>query len=78
MSRGAPGGVRAGDERLKTIIDRLADGVVIVSRDGVVRFANPAAQRLFGRRADELLESELGVPILAGETAEIDVVRRGG
>jgi signal transduction histidine kinase len=69
---------RAGDERLKTIIDRLADGVVIVSRSGTVRFANPAAQRLFGRGADELLESELGLPTLAGETTEIDVVRRGG
>ena len=69
---------RAGDERLKTIIDRLADGVVIVSRSGTVRFANPAAQRLFGRDADELLGSELGLPTLAGETTEIDVVRRGG
>jgi signal transduction histidine kinase len=69
---------RGGDERLKTIIDRLADGVVIVSRSGTVRFANPAAQRLFGRGADELLGSELGLPTLAGETTEIDVVRRGG
>ena len=68
----------AGDERLRTIIDRLADGVVIVSRSGAVRFANPAAQRLFGRTAEELLGSELGLPTLAGETTEIDVVRRGG
>ena len=77
-SRGAPARPRAADERLRTIIDRLADGVVIVSRAGEVRFANPAAQRLFGRGADELLGSELGLPTLAGETTEIDVVRRGG
>jgi signal transduction histidine kinase len=68
---------RGDDERLKPIIDRLADGVVIVSRSGTVRFANPAAQRLFGRDAEELLGSELGLPTLGGETAEIDVVRRG-
>ena len=74
------GPVRAprSDERLREIIDRLADGVVIVSRDGVVRFANPAAQQLFGRGADELLGREFGFPTLAGETTEIDVVRRGG
>jgi signal transduction histidine kinase len=79
MSTAGPRPARhAGDERLRTIIDRLADGVVIVSRSGVVRFANPAAQRLFGRTAEELLESELGLPTLAGETTEIDVVRRGG
>ncbi|SOD03634.1 Signal transduction histidine kinase [bacterium JGI 053] len=79
MSRaGSRPAARAGDERLKTIIDRLADGVVIVSRSGTVRFVNPAAQRLFDRSAAELLGSELGLPTLAGETTEIDVVRRGG
>ena len=66
------------DERLREIIDRLADGVVIVGHDGMVRFANPAAQRLFGRGASELLGREFGFPTLAGETTEIDVVRRGG
>jgi signal transduction histidine kinase len=66
------------EERLKSIIDRLADGIVIVGRDGVVRFANPAAERLFGRTARELEGEELGFPTLAGETTEIDVVRRGG
>jgi len=66
------------DERLKTIIDRLADGIVIVGRDGVVRFANPAAVALFGRSAEELQGHEFGFPTLAGETTEIDVVRRGG
>jgi len=66
------------EERLKGIIDRLADGIVIVGHDGVVRFANPAAVRLFGRAAEELEGQELGFPTLAGETTEIDVVRRGG
>ncbi|HET7234701.1 MAG TPA: PAS domain-containing sensor histidine kinase [Longimicrobium sp.] len=79
-----PAGPRRGkaaqrsDERLKTIIDRLADGIVIVARDGVVRFVNPAAVRLFGRPAEELQGQEFGFPTLAGETTEIDVVRRGG
>jgi signal transduction histidine kinase len=66
------------DERLRIIIDRLADGVVIVGRDGVVRFVNPAAVRLFDRPAEELQGHEFGFPTLAGETTEIDVVRRAG
>ncbi|HSU14179.1 ATP-binding protein [Longimicrobium sp.] len=77
---GTVGSVRAArsDERLRGVIDRLADGVMIVGRDGVVRFANPAAEALFGRPAEELVGGELGFPTLAGETTEIDVVRRGG
>ncbi|HEX6746386.1 MAG TPA: GAF domain-containing sensor histidine kinase [Longimicrobium sp.] len=66
------------DERLRQIIDRLADGVVVVGGDGLVRFVNPAAQVLFGRGAAELLGREFGFPTLAGETTEIDVVRPGG
>ena len=76
---GSPSARKGGaEERLRTIIDRLADGVVIVGQDGRVRFANPAAQRLFGRSAPELEGEELGLPVMAGENTEVDVVRPGG
>ena len=84
MKSAAPGastGERArseAEERLRLIIDRLPDGIVIVGNDGCVRFANPAAQRLFGRSSGELVGTELGFPVVAGETTEIDVLRPGG
>ncbi len=34
--------------RLSAILDQLTDGVIIADADGRVRFANPAAKRLFG------------------------------
>jgi signal transduction histidine kinase len=78
MDAAGPRPAAPGDERLRTIIDRLADGVVIVGGDGRVRFANPAALEMFGRAAQELLGGEFGFPVLAGEPTEIDVVRPGG
>jgi len=36
-------------DRLATVLDQLPDGVLIASPDGTIQFANPAAQRLFGR-----------------------------
>jgi signal transduction histidine kinase len=66
-----------GDARLRTLIDRLPDGVLLLGRGGEVRFANPAAQALFGREADELEGAVLGLPLVPGETVEIDVVPRG-
>jgi signal transduction histidine kinase len=72
---GRPDG--AGDERLRTLIDRLPDGVLLLSASGEVRFANPAAQALFGRTARELEGESLGLPLVPGETVEIDVVPRG-
>ncbi|HKN64931.1 MAG TPA: ATP-binding protein [Gemmatimonadaceae bacterium] len=64
--------------RLRAIVERLADGILVVDGNGVIRFANPAAELLFGRSADELIGTELGFPVLSGERADIEVVRPGG
>jgi signal transduction histidine kinase len=64
--------------RLRAIIESLADGIVIVDRHGVIRFANPAAARLFTRSPEDLIGTPLGTPLTAGETTEMEIVRRGG
>jgi signal transduction histidine kinase len=69
---------RSEQERLRTIVEKMADGVVIVGLDGVIRFANPAAEKLFGRPSAQLKGREFGFPTVGGETAEIDVLRPGG
>ena len=56
----------------------MADGVVLVGMDGVIRFANPAAEALFGRPAPDLVGTDLGFPAVSGETAEVEVVRPRG
>jgi signal transduction histidine kinase len=63
---------------LRAIIERLPDGIVIVDSHGTIRFANPAAERLFDRSADELVGTSFGFPVVVGETTEIDIVQRGG
>jgi signal transduction histidine kinase len=69
---------RSDHTSLRAIVEQMADGIVIVGVDGVVRFSNPAAQRLFGRSAAELEGTHLGYPAVAGESAEIEIVRLGG
>lgn len=64
--------------RLRAIIESLADGIVIVDRRGVIRFANPAAARLFTRSPESLVGTPLGSPLTRGETTEMEIVRRGG
>ena len=66
------------EERLRAIVDRLADGVVMLDRKGTIRFANPAAEHLFGRSMEELAGSDLGFPSMLGDAGEIEVVRPGG
>lgn len=65
-------------DRLRAIIERLPDGIVVVDREGNIRFVNPAAERLFARAATELIGNPFGFAVVAGETTEIDIVQRGG
>ena len=76
-ARGA-GPWEAEQKRLRAIVDRIGDGIVVASLDGLIRFANPAAEALFGRRSRELCDSPLGFPVVAGERAEIEIIRPGG
>jgi signal transduction histidine kinase len=73
---GAPAAA-GGEAGLRTLIDRLPDGVLLLGPGGEVRFANPAAQALFNRGAEDMEGSVLGLPLVPGETVEIDVVPRG-
>ena len=63
---------------LRSIIERMADGIVIADLDGLIRFTNPAAEQLFGRHRAELLGTMFGFPAIVGESTEVDLMRRGG
>jgi len=69
---------RRAQTNLRTIVERMVDGIVVATLEGVIRFANPAAEQLFGRSSQELVGSQIGFPAVAGERAEIEVVQAGG
>jgi signal transduction histidine kinase/ActR/RegA family two-component response regulator len=70
--------LQASEERFRSVIYRSADGILIVDRAGIVRFANPATEALFGRAVEELVGAAFGFPAVAGETTEIDIIAKGG
>jgi signal transduction histidine kinase len=64
-------------EQLRNLIERNADAIVVTDGSGLVRFVNPAAERLFGRSAADLVGTPLGMPVVVGETTEIDILGPG-
>jgi diguanylate cyclase (GGDEF)-like protein/PAS domain S-box-containing protein len=66
--------LRESEERLLTIIQTNADGLVVIDKNGQVLFINPAGEKLFGRRADVLLGEKVGIPIVTGESTEIQIL----
>ncbi|HEY9610646.1 PAS domain S-box protein [Allocoleopsis sp.] len=66
------------ESRLNAIVNSTSDGILIVDKQGIVRFANPAAAKLFGRTLEQLLNYDFGEPILVGDVAELSIIRSGG
>jgi signal transduction histidine kinase len=70
--------LQAIETNLRKIILTSSDGIVIVDRDGIVQFVNPAAESLFGRKAKEILGELFGLPLMKGDLIEVDIVHGGG
>jgi K+-sensing histidine kinase KdpD len=66
---------RADDRQFRAILDADADGVVVVDHEGVICYANPAAATMLGRPSDVLVGELFGYPLVAGATAELNLVR---
>ena len=58
-----------------SIVEKTRDGILIVDKEGVVLYANPAAAVLFGREEEELVGQLFGFPLTAGETTELEIIR---
>ncbi|MFA5422317.1 MAG: histidine kinase dimerization/phospho-acceptor domain-containing protein [Phycisphaerae bacterium] len=59
------------------IVEKNADGIIVVDGKGIVRFVNPAAEALFGKKAKDFLGELFGFPFAASKTVEIDIIRNG-
>ena len=65
------------EARFRDVIERNADAIVVVDGDGLIRFANTMATKLFGSARTSLLGSPFGFPLVADETTEVDLVSNG-
>jgi len=66
----------ASEKNLSAILGMNADGIIIVDTDGLILYANPAAEKLFGKKEEELLGFPFGFPIMSDESKDI-VIRQG-
>jgi PAS domain S-box-containing protein len=55
--------LRTSEQRVRSVMDTVADAIVTFGRDGKVQTANPAAQWLFGRRLADLVGHDIGALI---------------
>ncbi len=65
--------LETGERRLHTLIEQNSDGIVVVSPDGIIRFANQAARIIFDLDTGPLTEPTFDYPLVIGETTELEI-----
>ena len=65
------------EARFRNIIDRNADAIVVVGRDGLIKYANAKARDTFSASASQLVGTPFGLPLTLGQTTELDLVVGG-
>ncbi len=69
---------RMAEEAIRSIIEKHADGILIVDMEGIVRFTNPSAEAIFRRKKEKLIGENFGMPAVTGKRTELDIVRATG
>jgi signal transduction histidine kinase len=65
-------------KRFESLVRDNADAILVLNQSGRIKFANPAAGRLFRRDPARLIGSDPGIPVERGEALEIVIGRRHG
>ncbi len=70
--------LRENEALWRSVIEMQAIATIIVDKNNDIRFANRAAEALFGHPAKNLVGAPFGVPIVEGDVAEIELIRASG
>ncbi|WP_414623621.1 response regulator [Calothrix sp. CCY 0018] len=70
--------LKKSEKQLRMLITKNPDGIVVVDKQGIVRFINTAALKLFNRKEEELLGEIFGFPVAGGDNTEVDVSTKTG
>ena len=70
--------LRASEARFRNLVEKNADSIIVMDEKGIVLFANPATEALFGLTARDFLGEAFGFPVVAGETTELGIIGRAG
>lgn len=70
--------IRQSKDKLNTIVTQIKDGILVIDRNGIIQFANPASARMFNQPLSDLVGHELGKPVVEKKFTQIGIFRRNG
>ena len=64
-------------KKFSHLVSEVSDAFVVVDHEGIVRYVNQSAENLFGCKAEEIVGETFGLPVVSGESTDIDILNRG-
>jgi CheY-like chemotaxis protein len=70
--------LRISTASFQNIVGKNVDGIVVVDKNKIVKFLNPAAETMFGLKIEQVIGEKFSFPITVGEVTEVEISRSGG
>ncbi|NES99339.1 MAG: response regulator [Sphaerospermopsis sp. SIO1G1] len=64
--------------KLETIVNHIQDGILLVDRNGVIKFANSTSAQMFDKTLSSLVGSQIGIPIVDRRITQINIIKPNG
>lgn len=68
--------IQQSETRLRSVVEISPDAIIVINQEGIVRFVNPAAEELFGQTSNEIINHEIGLPVIQGDKVELSILHR--
>src|SRR4030042_5711853 len=65
------------EARFRSIVLWSLDAIIVTDAKGKIKYMNPAAERVFNRKAESSIGKDFGLSLVDGESNELDSLRPG-
>jgi len=69
--------LKESEARFRSIVLWSPDAIIVTDAKGKIEYMNPAAEGVFNRKLESFIGKDFGLPLVNGESTEIDIFRPG-
>jgi len=69
--------LKESEARFRSIVLWSPDAIIVTDANGKIEYMNPAAEGVFNRKLESFIGKDFGLPLVDGESTEIDIFRPG-
>ncbi|MEW6088890.1 MAG: EAL domain-containing protein [bacterium] len=70
--------IEESNKNFLNIVEGSQSGIIVLDKNGVIRFINSTAKNIFGRKIDDLMDNYIGLPVVDNKLTEVDIVMEEG